>query len=97
MINNMTITVAFSNNQVRVWGYDLSFYADTEAFLSNVLDDFSVQEEGKSTRVSTLKNVLYATVTILKEDQSIDSFTLGPEIKSKDYSYIIESHINEVS
>ena len=84
MTKNMTVTVAFANSQVRVWGYDLTFFENEEAFLKNVDDDFT----------DKLKGVLYATVTILKDDDTIDSFTLGSDVKSEDYAEIIASHIN---
>ena len=94
MIKNMTVTATFGNNQVRVWGYDLSFYETEEAFLANVKDDYSEVDEDTNKRVSTLKNVLYTTVTILDSENHIETFTLGPEIKSVKYADIIESHIN---
>lgn len=85
MIKNITITVAFKNGQVRLWGYDRKFFDTDSALFNNIGDDFSDDEEHR------LKGVLYASVVILKENDELNNFVIHGSEKSTKYKAIIES------
>ena len=86
MVRNMAITVSFSNNQVRTWGYDGKFYINDEYLLKNLEDDFKDEE---------LKDVLFASFAIMYEDGTIDSFALDDSVSSTRYKDIVRTHIEE--